>query len=185
MSQKNQEKSAAKKAAVLGTDNKKNRAVLPLVALCAALAVGGGILLLWQGRRQAALTATVAAGPARGGEVSYATNQFEDRKAQFFEYTAEGGLKIRYFVLKSSDGIIRSAFDACDSCWRAGKGYYQEGDEMVCRNCRQRFPSVKVMEVKGGCNPVPLPNQARGAEVVIRLADILAGRPFFDLKKGG
>ena len=184
MSQNIQQKSAAKKAAVLGA-GKKNRAVLPLIALCAVVAIGGGILFLKGSGPQAAPTAPGASAPDRGGGVSYPADQFEDGKARFFEYATEEGLKIRYFVLKSSDGVIRSAFDACDSCWRAGKGYSQEGDEMVCRNCRQRFPSVKVMEVKGGCNPAPLANVVRGGEVAIQVTDILAGRSYFDLKKGG
>jgi len=184
MSQNMQDKSAAKKAAVLGT-SKKNPAVLPLIALCAVVAIGGGILFLGRSGPEAAPTATGAAAPARGGEVSYPANQFEDGKARFFEYATEDGIKIRYFVLKSSDGVIRSAFDACDACWRAGKGYAQDGDEMVCRNCQQRFPSIKVMEVKGGCNPAPLRNDVRGGQVVIQVADIAAGRQYFDLKKGG
>ncbi|MEJ2476339.1 MAG: DUF2318 domain-containing protein, partial [Desulfobacterales bacterium] len=87
---------------------------------------------------------------------------------------------IRYFILKSSDGVIRAAFDACDVCWPAGKGYYQDGDVMVCRNCGRRFASVLVNEVQGGCNPAPLKRSLQGERVVIRAQDILEGKQYFD-----
>jgi putative ABC transport system ATP-binding protein len=67
------------------------------------------------------------------------------------------GRQFHYFVLRSSDGTYRAAFDACDVCFRANRGYRQEGDLMVCNQCGQTFPSVKINEVKGGCNPAALP----------------------------
>jgi uncharacterized membrane protein len=98
--------------------------------------------------------------------------------------TAEG-LSIKYFVLKSSDGVLRAAFDACDVCWPAGEGYYQEGDYMVCRNCGKRFASLKVNEVKGGCNPAPLNRQVVGDNLVIKVKDILEGKRYFDFSRKG
>jgi uncharacterized membrane protein len=65
-------------------------------------------------------------------------------------------------------------------CWPANKGYFQEGDFMVCRNCGRRFASVKVNEVKGGCNPAPLRRAVNNNQVVLRVADILEGRPYFN-----
>lgn len=184
-----QDKRAAKKAAVLGAKKAGRSTQFLLIAGCAALVIGGGVLFL--GRQgappQAAAPALPAPAPAQAhaGEVSYPAADFDDGRARFYEHPTEGGLTLRYFVLKSSDGVIRSAFDACDACWPAGKGYRQDGDEMVCQNCRMRFPSVKVMEVKGGCNPAPLPNQVRDGKVVIQVRDILSGRGYFDLKREG
>ena len=62
-----------------------------------------------------------------------------DGKAHFYSYDA-GGTQVKYFVLKSSDGKVRAAFDACDVCFAQKKGYQQEGDEMVCGNCGQPLP---------------------------------------------
>ena len=93
----------------------------------------------------------------------------------------DGNQTIRYFILKSSDGIIRAAFDACDVCWPAGKGYYQDGDYMVCRNCGRRFASVLVNEVQGGCNPAPLNRSIQNDKVVIQIKDIQEGRQYFKL----
>ena len=93
-------------------------------------------------------------------------NLFDDNKARHYAYKGQD-VTIKYFILKSSDGIIRAAFDACDVCWPAGKGYYQDGDSMVCRNCGRRFASVLVNEVQGGCNPAPLKRRIEGDQLVI------------------
>ena len=175
----NKDKIAAKKAAVLGTE-KKSR--MPLfvglvgVILIAAAAV---IYLNLSGGNPSA----IASAPAAAGStsVSFPASLFEDGKARHFEHV-DGKHTIRYFILKSSDGIVRAAFDACDVCWPAGKGYYQEGDYMVCRNCGRRFASVLVNEVKGGCNPAPLNRSLDNDKLVIQVKDILDGRQYFNFE---
>ncbi len=179
---KNAERIAAKKAAVLGTGEKrkKNRVAFLAMAACAALVLGGSAYFL---SKQPPEGGAVSAGlaPEELGEITLPVSTFQDGKARYYEHRTAGGVNVRFFVLKSSDGVIRAAFDACDSCWRAGKGYHQEGDQMVCDNCRMKFDSVKVNEVKGGCNPAPLQREVRGEQVVIRVADIEAGASYFDL----
>jgi len=130
------------------------------------------------GKKTLATTAP-AVTTANAAVVSYPASLFEDGNARHFSYR-HNDTTIRYFILKSSDGIIRAAFDACDVCWPAGKGYYQEGDTMVCRNCGRRFASVLVNEVKGGCNPAPLNRRVEGPNVVIHSSDIVEGKPYFN-----
>jgi uncharacterized membrane protein len=81
--------------------------------------------------------------------------------------------------VKSIDGIVRAAFDACDVCYKSKKGYRQEGDNMVCNNCNQKFRTDQVNEVKGGCNPAPLNRRIEGTQVVISGQDILKGAWYF------
>jgi uncharacterized membrane protein len=113
-------------------------------------------------------------------EFSFALSQFADGKARYYTYSAPGGITIKYFIIKSSDGVIRAAFDACDVCWPSGKGYQQEGDNLVCRNCGKKFASKLVGEVKGGCNPAPLKRTIRGNQLIIQAKDILDGRNYFN-----
>lgn len=94
-----------------------------------------------------------------------------------------GGRQLHFFALKSSDGAYRSAFDACDVCFRANRGYRQESDLMVCNNCGQTFPSARIGEVKGGCNPHPLVREVKGEYLVIRKVDIAAGKDYFLRKR--
>ena len=173
---KNQDKIAAKKAAVLGTE-KKNRLPLMVGVIGAVVIVAAAVFFV---NNSNSVQTTTAAAPSTAGSttVAFPLNLFEDGKARHFEHT-DGKFTIRYFILKSSDGVLRAAFDACDVCWPAGKGYYQEGDNMVCRNCGRRFASVRVNEVKGGCNPAPLKRQQVGKKVVIAANDIKKGAWYF------
>jgi len=173
----NQDKIAAKKAAVLGTE-KKNR--LPLFAGIIGAVVIVAAAVFFVNSTNSVQTTTAAAPSAAGSTtVAFPLNLFEDGKARHFEHT-DGKFTIRYFILKSSDGVLRAAFDACDVCWPAGKGYYQDGDNMVCRNCGRRFASIRVNEVKGGCNPAPLNRSVQNGKLVIQVKDILEGQQYFN-----
>jgi len=171
----------AKKARVLGQTKKGNRIPIIAAAIVAVAAITAGVLMLGGSGPNAAVP--VATGTTQGDRVVHQASAFEDGKAHYFQFVSQN-VTIRYFVLKSSDGIIRAAFDACDVCWRANKGYYQDGDDMVCRNCGRRFASVRINEVQGGCNPAPLIRAMDGDQVVIRKADLVQGIGFFTFGKG-
>jgi uncharacterized membrane protein len=99
-------------------------------------------------------------------------------KALFLEADM-GGRPLYYFALKSSDSTYRAAFDACDVCFRTNRGYRQEGDRMVCNKCGQTFPSVRIGEIKGGCNPHPLARKVEGQYLVIQKGDMATGKDYF------
>jgi len=103
-------------------------------------------------------------------------------KALFLSLESEGR-QLQYFALKSRDGAYRAALDACDVCFQSNRGYRQEGDLMVCNNCGQTFPSNRVGEIKGGCNPHPLARRIEGQVLVIEKADIIARKDYFARKR--
>jgi uncharacterized membrane protein len=175
----NQDKITAKKATVLGS-RKRNQLPFVITAIGVFIFAAAFIFYNTQGRNN---SPGVANGPTVVDNtlVIFPANLFEDGKARHFEYVS-GKDTIRYFILKSSDGVIRAAFDACDVCWPAGKGYYQDGDHMVCRNCGRRFISVRVNEVKGGCNPAPLNRKVENDQLVIQIKDIEQGRQYFNFE---
>lgn len=172
------EKRQAKRDVVLGTA-KKGRLPLMVAMVCSILIVGGGLYLVSYDRSQPEPSADAVSSENNASQISLPATLFEDGKARHFQHMA-GQITIKYFVLKSSDGTIRAAFDACDVCWPAGRGYYQDGDYMVCRNCGRRFASVLVNEVKGGCNPAPLNRRVENGKVIIEVKDILGGRQYFN-----
>ena len=118
-------------------------------------------------------------------EVTHAISEYKDGKARFYAHKTPDGIHIKYFLLRSSDGVIRTAFDACDVCWPDGKGYFQKDDNMVCRKCGRRFASVRVNEVTGGCNPGALKREVVGGKLVIKEKDLLAGEKYFSFAKKG
>lgn len=77
-------------------------------------------------------------------------------KAEFYPYQA-GDTKMELLAVKASDGTIRTAFNTCQVCFGSGRAYYvQEGNELVCQNCGNRFALDQVEIQRGGCNPVPI-----------------------------
>lgn len=68
-----------------------------------------------------------------------------------------GGTKLEVLAVKAPDGTVRTAFNTCQVCYASGRGYYkQEGSELVCQNCGNRFGMEDVEVTRGGCNPVPI-----------------------------
>jgi len=106
------------------------------------------------------------------GMVAIPIAQINDGTAHYFKVKAANGITVSFFTLKSKDGIIRAAVDACDVCFKAGKGYFQLDDFMVCENCGQRFASARINEVKGGCNPAPLSRNVENGRLVISMKEI-------------
>lgn len=173
------ETSSEKKAAILGDKKKKKgAATYATIGITALLVLVVAIFFLKKDGQTSQKLSDAT-------EVTFPVTLFDDGKAKHFEFAAGNGITVKYFVLKSSDGVIRAAFDACDVCWPSGKGYYQDKDVMVCRNCGRRFVSEKVNEVKGGCNPAPLNRNIVGDKLVIQASDILEGKRYFDFSKGG
>lgn len=120
-----------------------------------------------------------AAVTAVDGQVLLPVSNFAGPQARYYTYRTAQGKTIPFFVMKSSDGVIRAAYDACDVCFTQKKGYRQEGDQMVCNNCGQRFPSVRINIEVGGCNPSPLVREVKGDNVVITEKDLNDGVRYF------
>ncbi|MCB2149239.1 MAG: DUF2318 domain-containing protein [Deltaproteobacteria bacterium] len=168
----------------MNTDRKNPTPIVVAAAVAIAVAAGLG-LFLFPGNEPSPQP-VVGAPPVTTaeGQFTYAASLFDDGQARHFEFRDAGSnTTIKYFILKSTDGVIRAAFDACDVCWPEGKGYVQDGTAMVCRNCGRRFESVMVNEVQGGCNPAPLNRTLQGDQVVIRTDDLNKGRAYFNFTK--
>lgn len=114
----------------------------------------------------------------RDGAVTIPLSDVSGGTAKF--YTAKvNGRDVRFFVLTTPDGVTRSAFDACDVCYPARKGYEQDGPDMVCRNCGLRFREDLVGEVRGGCNPSPLAHELTDGNIRITGAALMEGLRYF------
>lgn len=93
--------------------------------------------------------------------------------AKLYSYDSNG-VSVRYFAVKDKQGNVHVAFDACDVCYEAKKGYKQNGDLMQCLNCGKTFSitSIGTENTAGGCWPSYLPMNIDGNDVVIKIADL-------------
>ena len=79
--------------------------------------------------------------------------------ADFIAYQA-GNTNMEVIAVQAPDGTIRTALNTCQVCYDSGRGYYeQDGDELVCQNCGNRFSISEIGDTKFGCNPVPITAQ--------------------------
>ena len=78
--------------------------------------------------------------------------------------------------MKDKFGTVHVAFDACDVCYEAKKGYKQNGDVMQCLNCGKTFSitSIGIDNTVGGCWPSYLPMKIENDTVIIKISYLKA-----------
>lgn len=99
--------------------------------------------------------------------------------ATYFEYEAEQAT-VFYFALLDSDGEPRVALDACELCFEFKRGFRNEGDEMVCNNCGQRFEVDGLGDNEGQCNPGIVVFEVTETEVLIEPETLEASTDWFE-----
>ncbi len=116
---------------------------------------------------------------ASNGTVTVSVAKLADGKAHFYKLE-DGGKQINFFAVKSADGSLKTAFDACDACYKSKKGYEQLADKMNCKNCNQKFAINRLgPNATGGCNPGYLPHQLSGKSISISVNDLKSGSRYF------
>lgn len=80
-----------------------------------------------------------------------------------------GNRTVRFLALKTSDGKIRTAFDACEIC--GAFGYIQDGDNLICLNCSAEI-NPRTLGATGGCNPIPLTSEVTPTAVRVHVGDL-------------
>lgn len=79
-----------------------------------------------------------------------------------------GAQDFRFIIIKKPQGW-GVALDACRIC--GAEGYRQDGQNVVCRHCGSAIYIPTIGEA-GGCNPVGLPFQIQGSEIVVNVSAI-------------
>ena len=159
----------------------KSKSTLVLVAVLLALGAIAAYLVLNASSDTPTATAVApspAASTPESRDIRISLSELSGT-AKFFDYKLSNNKPVRFFVIRSSDGVYRAALDACDTCYHAKKGYHQEGDDMICNNCGLHFHSAKINEVHGGCNPIGLPRMIEGNELVIKAGELESRGGYF------
>lgn len=118
----------------------------------------------------------------QGTDVLIAKSEITET-AKFIPYNA-GGTNMELIAVKAPDGTIRTALNTCQVCYDSGRGYYvQEGDELVCQNCGNRFKISQVEKQKNGCNPVPVLDENKtddGTTITVSKDFLLQSKSLFE-----
>jgi uncharacterized membrane protein len=115
-----------------------------------------------------------------GQNVKVPLSDISGTNFHFYSYDS-GGTAIKYFIVKDSSGNIHTAFDACNMCYEAKKGYEQSVDSARCRNCGKTFSvsDIGTKNTAGGCWPGYLPHTLGGDSIVIKTTDLDTGKYMF------
>jgi uncharacterized membrane protein len=111
-----------------------------------------------------------------GDNLVFPTSQVST-SAKYYQYESNGK-DVKFFAVKGSDGQIHTAFDACDVCFDQEKGYEQQGSQMMCRNCGNKYSTnaIGTSNKSGGCWPGYMERLIEGNDVVISLSELERGR---------
>lgn len=172
-----------KRAQFADASQSKSKLTTILIVICAVLVTGGAYAILTSSGNNPPATTVTGSNPSTSGasnaDIRIPISDLSSGKAKFFDYDAADNKAVRFFAVRSSDGVYRAAMDACDTCFHAKKGYRQEGDEMVCNNCGLKFPTNKINEIHGGCNPIGLPCKVEGDTLVISASELDSRNRYF------
>jgi uncharacterized membrane protein len=159
-----------------------SKPIIAIVVVGLAVLAGAAYFALGQ-KEDRPTTVTEAPRPAGStepvGEFRLSVNDVRGPKAKFYDFALANSQKIRFFVVKTSEGDYRAALDACEVCAHAKQGYEQQGDDMVCRNCGKRFATALIGKIHGGCHPIALSMKTDGNEFVINKSELEAGAKYF------
>ncbi len=114
---------------------------------------------------------------ASSREVRIPVTEVNDGNLHRFSFTdEEEHVSVRFIVIRHPNGQLAAALDACQIC--GPQGYYQEGHNVVCKNCAAviYIPSIGM---PGGCNPVPVESHLEGDQLVIPVSQLADGKIFF------
>jgi FTR1 family protein len=98
------------------------------------------------------------------GELRIPLSEVQDGNLHLF--TAKSGEQaFRFLIIKKANGW-GVALDACRIC--GAEGYRQDGQNVVCRHCGSAI-YVPTVGQAGGCNPVGVPFQVQGSDLIVHL----------------
>lgn len=86
------------------------------------------------------------------------------------------GSQVRFIIIAKPDHSLAVALDACAIC--GTQGYYQNGHEVICKNCASDIV-ISSIGTGGGCNPIPLKSHVEGDTLVIDQPDFERGVRIF------
>lgn len=97
---------------------------------------------------------------------------------KFFRYDV-GRKSVVFMVAKTKTGEIKTAFDACITCYPHMKGYRFESGRVVCVYCGTPFEFDELGRGKGNCIPIQIEHNLDGSTILIEKSIIESGARWF------
>lgn len=143
-----------------------DKILLPVIAAIVAVMAIFLLLLphILPQDKQAGSNASAAVQLSEDGSAIVIDKGILSTSASYFDFVVDD-ITVELFAVEASDGTIRLALNTCQVCNGSPYAYFvQEEDAFICQNCFNRFASVQVGLVDGGCNPVPVTSEYYSVE---------------------
>ena len=114
----------------------------------------------------------------KDGSFSIDVSGIKKGEVRFYRYLA-GDKAVVFFVARTSSGDIKTAFDACVTCYPNKMGYRQAGSRVECIFCDTAFDIDDIDKGEGNCYPIKIEHLVEGGRVIISQAEIEKGASFF------
>ena len=135
------------------------------------------------------LIITTACAPDRGPEhpqvfaagdfVKLPLSEVDDGGVHFYTYKL-AEKNVNFLVRTDGKGKLHTHLDACYSCFKYKRGYFQEDADLVCRACRYRYALAdEVWEFIQACTPITLKNSKKGDYLLIKVSLLKRAGKFF------
>jgi high-affinity iron transporter len=132
-----------------------------------ATAMGGLIIVLISAEFIYSQVAQAVSPPERltivNGEVRIPVSTMGTMKLNRYVVHA-GGAEVRVLAILDSSDTVRVGLDACLIC--GTKGYYQDGSNVICRNCAAAM-NIPTIGMPGGCNPIHIDYRVENGTLII------------------
>lgn len=109
------------------------------------------------------------------GVARISTSELADHKLHRYVISA-GGAQVRLIAILDDTDSVRVGLDACEIC--GSKGYYQDGKNVICRNCAAAI-YVPTIGLAGGCNPVHINFVVEGGALTFSESSLAASAKYF------
>lgn len=121
---------------------------------------------------------------SKGGVIRIPVKKVSDGGVHFFTYRYHKGpfstKNINFFVRMDGKGQLHTHFDACFTCYKFKKGYYADGTDLVCIECKKRFKLADaVWHDDEGCLPIDLSGEIKNGYIAIKVDSLLKGERYF------
>ncbi|MGD0697102.1 MAG: Fe-S-containing protein [Terriglobia bacterium] len=105
------------------------------------------------------------------------TAELADRKLHRYVVTVPpSGTEVRLIAILDDSDTVRVGLDACQIC--GSKGYYQDGKNVICRNCAAAI-DIPTIGMAGGCNPIHVDFVVEGGSLVFSESALAVGAKYF------
>jgi FTR1 family protein len=109
------------------------------------------------------------------GVLHIPTTPLSDRKLHRYAVNV-GGVEVRLIAILDDTDTVRVGLDACEIC--GNKGYYQDGKNVICRNCAAAI-YIPTIGTAGGCNPVHITYVVEGGSLTLSESALTGGAKYF------